>query len=250
MNIKPHPPQGPITLDNKDRVAILMQLERTATDQMTEIKRDEISWLKIFLLFYGALIAWMVGRFFAPLSEADSAAPVTWMVGRFFSALSAAGKLDSSIANDGQLLSNALWFSYFLTAMFTFLFLHTRHSYFRVADRLHRIQQCLLLHDPTQWDGHTFFPVAHRSGKVSTIRQWRERAQPFSSFSTRLAYVVGANIGAESIAYRAFERIGMPQGGYFIVWVALSIGLAIGAYTWDYFHFKHRSSFDDLDVSQ
>jgi hypothetical protein len=214
-----------MNLENEDRVAILMQLQEIATDQMAEIKRDEMSWLNRFLLFYGAVTAWLVTRFFAPVP--------------------AIGHPASAVVSDASLLGAALWLSLSATVLFVFLFIHTRHSYYDVADRSHRIQNCLHLYEPEQWRGHSLFSTVHRSGRVCTLQEWKERTKPWSSFLTRLLYIIGANLVVNFIVYVAFDRMGKPQGAYFVCfWLALNIALVLIAYALDYLHFRNRDAFE------
>ncbi len=210
-----------MNLDDKDRVSILRDLQKTATSQMSEIKRDEMSWLNRFLLFYGAMIAWLVTRFFGPI-------PVT-------------GQPIPFNPNDASLLVGALVFSFLATAMFASLFIHTRHSYYGVSDRLHRIQKCLHLYKHDQWQDTIFFPVSHSSGEVRTIDDWNKLTKPWSSFSTRMLYIIGANIAADCIVYGAFDRLGKAKDVYFLCfWLGMNVALVALAYVGDYFHFRTR----------
>jgi hypothetical protein len=213
-----------MNIDDKDRVGILLQGQKTATDQMSAIKNYEMSWLKVFLIFYTAVIAWVVGRWFGPATGGTT--PATASPG------------------DLTLLWTAMWFSFIGTALFAFLFIHTRHSYYMVKERLHKFDQCLKLYDPAQWDGIVFFPPEHASGRVRAFRDWCKRTKPLSSFLTRLVYIFGANAGIDYLVYLAFEKEGSPQSGYFLAfWFGLNGALAVVVYVYDFVRFRlHETS--------
>jgi len=213
-----------MNIDDKDRVNILLQGQKTATDQMSTIKNGEMTWLKVFLIFYAAIIAWIVGRWFGP---ATGGAVAT-----------------TTHSADLSLLSTAMWFSFIGTTLFAFLFIHTRHSYFMVKERLHKFDQCLKLYDHAEWDGIAFFPPEHASGEVRCVRDWRKRTKPWSSFLTRLVYIIGANAGIDYLVYLAFDQVGAPQNIYFLAfWFGLNFTLVVIVYVYDFIHFRlHETS--------
>ena len=210
-----------MNMNSKDKVVILLQEEKTATDQMSEIKRDEMSWLKVFLLFYGALIAWIVARWF-DRSAHSTASP---NVG----------------ADDVILLWTAAVFSLVATLMFAALLVHRRHSYFLVRKRLHTIQKLLKLYEPAEWDNLTILSPEHRSTDVCDCRSWLELTKPLSSFLTRLVYIIGANLVIDFLVWLAFRRTGSPQGPCFILlFLVLNVFLGICVYVHDLYHFLAR----------
>jgi hypothetical protein len=182
-----------------------------------------MSWLKVFLIFYTAVIAWVVGRWFGPTTGGTAAATAS--------------------SGDLTLLRTAMWFSFIGTALFAFLFIHTRHSYYTVKERLHKFDQCLKLYDQTQWDGTAFFPPEHTSGRVRAFGEWCKRTKPWSSFLTRLVYILGANAGIDYLVYLAFDRVGSPQGSYFLAfWFGLNVALAVIVYVYDFIRFRLRET--------
>jgi len=197
---------------DEDKVTVLLQLERTATDQMAEIKREEMSWLKMVLLFYGAVIAWTVQR---------------WM-----------GK-ETPDSSDGNLVYGVLIFSFLATIVFYLLFVRTRWSYYGIATRLLRIQDLLGLYDPPQWDGKTApFTDADRIGMVKGLRTWRENTKPFSSFMTRMVYVLGSNLTLVFIAYCALRKIDTSTSIYFLVtWITFNLAVLMIFMFVDFLHF-------------
>ncbi|HAU36473.1 MAG TPA: hypothetical protein DCX07_01995 [Phycisphaerales bacterium] len=201
-----------IDLRNEDKVAILLQLEKTATSQMMENKREEMSWLKVFLLFYGALVAWSAQRWLAQ-------AQVN--------------------AQDAGLVHGVLIFSLVATFVFSFLFIRTRWSYYGVSRRLLRIQSLLGLYDAETW-GESDAPLGDidRIGYVKGWRTWRENTKPFSSFTTRMIYVWGSNMTMCFIAYFALTRIDPKTSVYFLVfWLIINVFLLGLIMLIDFLHF-------------
>ncbi len=49
-----------------DTVKILLQSEKIAVDQLLEIKREELQYLKVFLLFFGAITTWIISQWLSP----------------------------------------------------------------------------------------------------------------------------------------------------------------------------------------
>jgi hypothetical protein len=208
-------------IEANDKVGILMQLQKTASDQMSVIKQDEMVWLNRFLIFYGAVIAWLVTRFLAPSSPG--------------------GQIATDANAEAQLIRYSVWFSSFATAAFCFLFTSTRHSYYGVADRLHRIQECLHLYDPNQWEGQSFFPREHRFIAVESVSDWFERTKPMSSFLTRMLFIFGSNYAIDLIAVIALQRMG--KGGSvdsWWFWFGANIIILMATFGCDYYRFFNR----------
>lgn len=183
------PDEHKIPLSHEDRVKILLQLEKTATDQMMEIKRDEMSWLRIFLVFYSAVIAWGVHR---------------WL---------GADKLNSS---ELTMIYSVSIFSCIATAVFYWLFMNRRWSYYGVAKRLVRVQDILRLYDSTTWNGTAPLRDADKIATVTGFSTWYKNTKPLNSFITRLLYVAGANVTVLVVACLALNRI-HPNTSCFVV---------------------------------
>jgi hypothetical protein len=209
-------------MTDEDRVSTLIELQKLTCDQMSEVKREEIGWLKIFLLLYSAVIAWIVARWFPSGAHTNSGSP--------------------TLASDIMLLNKAVWFCFFASLMFAFLFIHTRHSYYGLGARLHQIQDCLHLFEPDYWEQHSFFPAAHSPGKVAGLGDWWDRTKPQSSFFTRIMYIVGANFAIDYLAYLAFQRMGSAKACFLSTWVLLNLLLLFGIYLYDYLHFTRRDA--------
>lgn len=205
---------------NKDnKISILMQHENIAVNQLMEIKRNEMNWLKVFLLFYSAIIAWMVSRWFS--TPVLKEIPFHKMQGEF------------------TLLESTLWFSLTATLIFTFLFIQTRHSYYGVAKRLHNVQVNLELYNDAQWGGKSLLTGDNKIGIIEDFKTWKTRTKPFSSFSTRLIYLLGANFAIAFISYRAYESLGYAQNIFYLLkWIFLNLVILITLFLWDYFHFR------------
>ena len=201
-----------VKLRDEDKVTILLQMEKTATGQMMEIKREEMSWLKVFLLFYGALIAWTVQRW---LGQAQPT------------------------AQDKGLVYGVLVFSLLATFIFSFLFITTRWSYYGVSRRLLRVQMLLGLYDSTKWNGQEA-PLGEldKIGVVKGLRTWRENTKPLSSFTTRMVYLSGANLTISFIAYFALKKIDPATSPYFLAtWIIINIVLIVSVMLIDFLHF-------------
>lgn len=169
-----------ITLKDEDKVKILLQLEKTGTDQMMEIKKEEMSWLRIFLLFYSAVIAWSVQR---------------WL---------GSNTLDRSELE----MVNYVWlFAFVSTIVFYVLFIRTRRSYYGVAKRLVHVQDILRLYDKDTWNGDPPLYDADRIGTVTGFWTWRKNTKPFNSFTTRIMYLFGANLIVAFVANLALKKI-------------------------------------------
>jgi len=218
--------------EDKERMEIALQLQSQASEQMSEIKRDEMSWLKIFLIFYAAMIGWMVSRWFptAPASVSFSSPILTVSI-----PVPASAQYST---NEAVLLWASVGFSFFATTMFSFLFSHTRRSYYGVAHRLHQLQRFLRLYDKKFWDNIKFFPPEHTPGEVLSAEDWRRQTKPWSSFLTRMGYIVCGNLCVDFIAFLSFGRLGLGYNSLFLpLCFVLSYVLVWKIYNSDY----HRS---------
>lgn len=179
-----------MTLKDEDKVQILLQLEKTATDQMMEIKKEEMSWLRIFLLFYSAVIAWSVQR---------------WL------------GLNTPNYSELTMVRSVWLFAFISTIVFYVLFIRTRRSYYGVAKRLVRVQDLLHLYDSTTWNGTPPLLDVDKIGTVTGFCTWRKNTKPFNSFTTRIMYLFGANVIIAFVAYLGLKRIEPNTSLFFLV---------------------------------
>ena len=209
------PDEHKITLKDEDKVKILLQLEKTATDQMMEIKRDEMSWLRIFLLFYSAVIAWGVHRWLGAEKPNSSEVTIVYSVSIF---------------------------SFIATIIFYFLFLNRRWSYYGVATRLVRLQDILRLYDRTTWCGNSPLSDGDRIGAVKDFGTWRKNTKPFNSFITRILYVAGANGTVAFVVSLALNKIQRNVSCFVVTWIILNIVALLFVMWFDFRHFRKVKS--------
>jgi len=220
-------------VEDEQRIEIALQLQAQASAQMVEIKRDEMSWLKIFLLFYAAMIGWMVSRW-----SSASATSVSFNSPILTVSIPVPASVQYS-TSEAVLLWASVGFSFFATIMFSLLFSHTRRSYYGVVHRLHQFQRFLRLYDKKYWGNIKFFPLEHTPGEVLSKEDWRRQTKPWSSFLTRMGYIVAGNLCVDFLAFLSFGRLGLGYNSLFLpLWLLLSIVLVWMIYSSDYHHSK------------
>jgi hypothetical protein len=203
-------------VNSEHDVTILLQLEKTSTEQMLEIKRDEMSWLRVFLVMSGATVAWSVQRWFAKPSVS---------------------------ASDGGLVWAVLIFSSLATIAFYFHFLLTRWSYYGVSARLMRIQEMLRLYDGNAWAGaRAPFSRSEQIGMVKDFRSWWKITKPHSSFATRLVYIFGSNVMICIICFYATKMIGKSTSSFLLLELIILNILLVALFLYcDFRHFHSRA---------
>ncbi|MBN2286842.1 MAG: hypothetical protein JXI43_10375 [Tissierellales bacterium] len=208
----------------EDKVKILLQQEKNAVDQLMEIKRDEMSWLRVFLLFYSAIVVWSVQRWLGH----DQAA--TEMVN------------DLLVKRESSLIYATLFFSYFATFIFSFLFIRTRWSYYGVANRLIAAQELLQLYNAECWNGENPLKPINKINQTKNYSEWMKYTKPMSSFFTRLIYLIGANLTIMFIASYALKWLSGDLTPYFYVtWILANLILLMSVFIIDFIHFVTKS---------
>ena len=210
-------------LDTTNKITVLLQQQQIAVTQMDSIKSEEMSWLKVFLIFYGAVVAWSVSRWFLvpgatqySKDEADAELFIIYAV---------------------------LIFSYFATAIFTFLFSQTRKSYYGVRKRLDTIQQMLLLTNDEVYGDGRIFDAVETIDNIIDKETWHRITKPNSSFLTRMVYLFGANTAVLIICYLSILKIGKEQSIWFLVcFLLVNSFIFISARHFDYHHFVKKSN--------
>jgi len=158
---------GKLENDN-NRCSALLAILNTSTAQMADIRREEFSWLKGFLLFYSALTAWGVHSWLSePLQETSDEVVLGWTT-----------VVISSTA----------------TLAFSYLFLRIRHSYYMVAERVKHFQDMLGMYNKESWFGVAPMSRGNRIGDVTGIVSWHENTKPFQGFLMRVCYMCAANL--------------------------------------------------------
>lgn len=203
-------------MNSEDQVTILLQLEKTATEQMMAIKSEEMLWLRVFLLVYGAVLAWSVQH---------------WLVAQAVS------------SSERGLVRGVLVFSFLGTAVFCLHFLLTRWSYYGVFSRLVRVQDMLGLYDSSKWHGgQAPLDGVEQIDMVANLRSWWRITKPYSSFFTRVAYLLGSQFLLAVVSFLAFKKIDSKTSHWSLFLSALVIILLVGLLLYfDYRHFAKRS---------
>lgn len=177
---------------------ILLQLQSQLSQKLLALRQEEATWLKLFLLLYSALSAWLVARW---LSDAVANHALQ--------------------AFDGFLLSGALGLSWIALFVSSCHFLHLRSSYFRVGRMLVRCQEPLGLFNKE--DG--IFPW--RIGVVKDWQSWR-KTRILATFTTRIAYVAGANLVVTLLATAALGGRLLGLSSACVLLLVLLLYLALG----------------------
>ena len=201
-------------LEGSDKILILLQGQKLAAEQLQEIKRQEMSWLKVTIVFYSVVLLWIANRWLS-----GPVPPVQH-------------------ATDQPLLTAIPVVSLLGTALFACLFLRARHSCYAVKKRLHLFDQALGLYSPDLWDNKPFPPTEHASGSVVDLASWITKTNPLSGLAIRLAALMAANLGIVHSAHLAFVGYGLPYNvNYLVKWGAWNGALVIALYFCDYLHF-------------
>lgn len=184
----------PEDISTESSILVLLQAEKFAVDQMQEIKRDEMSWLKVFLVFYGAVITWLVTE---------------WIPG--------SNELSDSSIEVIRLIQNVTLAATFL---FAYLFATTRDSYYGVRKRVEKVQDMLFLNREGIHGEH----AVYQTKKVEDIRSpsdWWNVTKPQSSFLTRMVYLLGGYWAVTVIALLALRGNNEAADN----WIAILYGL-------------------------
>lgn len=213
---------SPRDLETPHKVDILLQQQQIAVKQMEAIKNEEMSWLKVFLLFYGATVAWSVSRWFLT----PGSTPFT-----------------PKEANSELIIIFAvLLFSFVATAIFTFLFTQTRKSYYGVRGRLDTIQKMLCLTEENTFGEGRVFDAKQSIVNIKDKQTWNDITKPNSSFLTRMVYLFGANIAVLIIMYLSMIKIGKDQSLWLLAFcVAANATIFLVARFFDYHHFVKKA---------
>lgn len=166
---------------------VLRQTQLQLHEKLLALRSEELTWLKLFLLLYSGLAAWLIAR---------------WL---------SAESTTRSLSNlDLPLLYGTLAFSWLGLLVASEHFLRLRRSYFRVGRMLVRCQEQLGLFEP----GREIFPW--RLGEVTDLASWRG-TRIEATFTTRVGYIAGGNLAVTLLATAALVR--RPD-----VWDGVAVG--------------------------
>jgi hypothetical protein len=164
-----------LKITDAKKVDVLLQLEKIASEQLSQIKKDEMSWLKLFLAFYSAGIAWGIQKLFSGTTGNISPSPI---------------------------LTVLALISFIALIPFSYFFLWIRHSYYGVAARLSRLHEALRIHDDSFWGiERPLLDEAHIFVQIDNLCTWYTKTKPFSSFLLRIIMLLGASFCLSLIAW-------------------------------------------------
>ena len=152
---------------------VLRQTQLQLHEKLLALRAEELTWLKLFLLLYSGLAAWLIARWLSAESTTHSLSNL-----------------------DPPLLYGTLAFSWLGLLVGSEHFLRLRRSYFRVGRMLVRCQDRLGLFEP----GREIFPW--RLGEVTDLASWRG-TRIEATFTTRVGYIAGGNLAVTFLATAA-----------------------------------------------
>ena len=210
-------------LSKEDKLQILLQQESHAITQMEQVKQQEMSWLRVFLLFYSACIAWSVSRWLIPNTKITTYTPET---------------LDNEIS----IIYSLVIFSTIATGLFTFMFLQTRKTYYEVVARLEKIQSIFKLDIKDEYCLGTLYSESKISG-INSKESWKEATKPGNSFLTRLVYLFGANAAVIALCFFSMRHIGGNDTVLFpVLFMTLNVSIFLFASFFDYHSFVKKAN--------
>ncbi|MGI1671259.1 MAG: hypothetical protein K6L74_13180 [Neptuniibacter sp.] len=209
-----------LKLEDEHKVKVLLQEEAHAVLQMENLKKEEMSWLKVFLLFYGAVMAWAVSR---------------WLISPMSSPLPT-----EQLESEFGIISTTLCFTWVATCLFAFLFFQARQSYYGVRKRVERIQAALFLDKEGIYGDEAIFG-GMKVESVDDYQSWKDITKPTSSFMTRMVYIIGSNLAVIIIAYLSLYKMQYPVTLSFAgLFIAMTIFIFIFAWFIDYHSFTKK----------
>lgn len=206
-------------LKNEDKVKILLQQEEIAVSQMSQIKNDEMLWLKIFFIFYGAILGWILSYLLKPLIYDFN---------------------NIKINSFENILYATPIFSFFATIIFLFLFIRTRWSYYDIGQRLLHVQKLLQLYNSKVWGGSCPIQARYIIGPSMNYKNWRQQTKPYASFLTRFVFLLGANMIVTIISGTALTYLSnFIIINYLVIWIIIHFFTFLIIMFLDYIHFKN-----------